>query len=84
MPLYNPSASASQPSQIDVYGGLASSGAFTWTKPSWARIVTVYVISSGAGGGGGGGSGLNSATTTAGSGNGGSGGNGLVLVISEP
>ena len=59
--------------QIDVYGGPASSGAFTWTKPLWASMVSVVVVS----GGGGGGSGRKGAGATVRTGGGGGAGGNL-------
>jgi hypothetical protein len=55
--------------QIDVYD---TPGTFTWTKPAWAKVLTIVVI----GGGGGGGAGARYASGAALSGGGGGGGGG--------
>lgn len=57
---------------VQVFGGPASSGSFTWTKPTGAKTVEVLMMS----GGGGGGSGARQATTAGRFGGGGGGGAG--------
>jgi hypothetical protein len=57
---------------IQVFGGPASSGSFTWNKPTGAKSVEVLMMS----GGGGGGSGARQATTAGRFGGGGGGGAG--------
>ena len=57
---------------VQVFGGLASSGSFTWNKPSGAKTVEVLMMS----GGGGGGSGARQASTAGRFGGGGGGGAG--------
>ena len=57
---------------VQVFGGPASSGSFTWNKPTGAKSVEVLMMS----GGGGGGSGARQATTAGRFGGGGGGGAG--------
>jgi hypothetical protein len=57
---------------VQVFGGPASSGSFTWNKPTGAKSVEVLMMS----GGGGGGSGARQATTSGRFGGGGGGGAG--------
>jgi hypothetical protein len=55
---------------VNTYGSSSSAGSFTWTKPTGAKWVEIYLV----GGGGGGGSGARYATTSARWGGGGGGG----------
>ena len=59
---------------VQVFGGAASSGSFTWTKPANAKVVDILLI----GAGGGGGSGARQATTSI-RGGGGGGSQGVAL-----
>ena len=60
---------------VQVFGGPASSGSFTWNKPTGAKSVEVLMMS----GGGGGGSGARQATTAGRFGGGGGGGAGGIF-----
>jgi hypothetical protein len=55
---------------IQTFGSSTTSGTFTWTKPTHAKWVEIYLV----GGGGGGGSGARQATTSIRGGGGGGGG----------
>ncbi len=62
--------------QIDRYGSSTTSGTFTWTKPSGAKFVEVFLIGAGSGGG----SGSRQNFTSNRFGGGGSGGGGVLYV----
>ena len=65
-----PSSGGGGGCQVDTYGSSTTSGTFTWTKPSGAKWVEIYLV----GAGGGAGSGAQLATSSARSGGGGGAG----------
>jgi len=58
---------------VQTFGSSSTSGSFTWTKPTGAKVVDIYLM----GPGGGGGSGARQSTLSARSGGGGGGSGGL-------
>ena len=62
---------------VQTFGSSSTNGSFTWTKPTGAKKVEVYLV----GAGGGGGSGSRQATSTARYGGGGAGGGGVVYSV---